>query len=701
MKVKILTPLILMAASTATQASPGWEQYPAFQGPGHAGIEIGDFDGNGTVEAAVTAYSQPGYTISGTQLLAVLGRNGGEPLSIRSISMLPWSLQGSLITAPSQGSAARLAALGYQNGANNQILILGGVPMHVLRTIEAPMIERVVAIADIDADGQLEVVGLTSAYTWSTAYPVVLDYATGVVEWTGTDPVSDVGVAQLDADPALELIMAGTPGRVLDGASHAVEWNYPAGFENRILVGSFNQNASVPGFAVAGYSRVQIFRAQPYSPVSEFFPGEVAVARRVRMTPSGVDEIAIGNGQWGDVAIYDPRSGQRIFGSTNPEHGVSALAVGDVDGDGRAEIVFGAGLTSSGADLLRVVDLGNGTVDFNQIDEVGPYSAVASGDLVGGGSDQVAYLTTGAVSGYQGPNLHVLDRATGTLLRSRSDLFSWSYGGALHIASTQTDTDPQAEIVATGVSSGSGVVAALDGVSLADQWRVGGFNSIFDNAVISGMGLLDVNGDGFRDVVVATSAVRIVVLNGRNGALLWQSVTLNGSSNPALAVFRADTGAPRAALTVGSALYIFDLSTHLLVSSRDVGVTLTGLSLWGEGSSCRLGALDSASIVSVFTCSNLSPDGQRLMPPGTEFFRPIDAQASRFAAAAGSELFEVFADGTSVAIARLLGAQLGSGNMGEVAVAADGQHLDAVLGSDFMVMRLHAGFDAIFANGYD
>ncbi|NCT68515.1 MAG: PQQ-binding-like beta-propeller repeat protein [Rhodanobacteraceae bacterium] len=690
---RVLAGLSLMAMLYATAAT-AWEDYPGFQGPGHAGIAIGDFDGNGKLEAAVTGNAVYEYSGS-SELIGTLAADGSGKLDMRSMTMLPTTLAGGLVLAPREGSADRLAAVASEG---TQILIFGGVPLRVLRVIEAPFVRQVYAITDVDGDGNPDIVATANATAWgSEQFPVVLDYASGAIKWMGAEPVSSIGVLQIEGAATKKLILGGTPGRVIDGASHAVEWTYAAGFGNRIVVGRFAANPSVATFASTSRwtERVQVFRAQPYSRLAEFPVIEVGAVATMQLTPGGGDQIAVGGLQAPGVVVYDPRTGQPALTVSRPESGVDAIAVGDLDGDGRMELVYGSGLFSSGKDVLRAVDLGTRGDDYTRDDEIGPHTAVARGDIAGGGSDQVVYLTRASDSGYGGSNVHVLDATSGKRLRSRRDAlyFSWT-SGPPSVAIAQMDGDAQQEIVIATNSSDGGVVAVLDGVTLQDQWRV----SVCCNP--SGLAVLDVNADGVPDVVT-TNAGRVVVLDGRNGTLLWQSVTLYGNTPPSVAAFRTADGTPRVVVARGAALYVFDMGSQLLVSSAKTTAGLVGLRQWGDGTDCRLGALDEAAVVTIHRCDDLLPVGQYLMPEGTVFFRPANAQANRFVAASGAYLYEVGADGNALPLAGAMGYRLGAGNQGVLRADPDGQHFDLVIGSDYMVTRVRVGLDAMFANGFD
>lgn len=684
----------VLLAGLHTMAAKGWDDYPGLQASGIAGVVMGDFDGNGKREVAIGGQPEPYYSNS-YAMLGVLGANSSGALGLRSISMLPTPVNGALVLAAREGSADRLA-VAVGSDVTAQILILGGIPLRIVRTIEAPLVQRVIAVADIDADGRPEIVALAGTSPWNDSHLTVLDYQTGAVEWVGSDMATDVGIAQLDGDAALEMIVAGTPGRIIDGATHAVEWTYPSGFVSKIVVGRFDANPAVVGFAVTSpnSNRVQVFRSQPYSPVSEFYTSGtgigISAAAVVHTSAGGPDQIAFGVG---GVSIYDPRTGQRITQVPYSYDGVMALSAGDIDGDGHEELVSGA------SSRIQATDLVTANIDYVEASDPGPHSAVAIGDLSGTGVEQVAYLTNS--TSQQRSVLRVLDAASGARLRKQDAVMnSWTREPP-QIAIAQLDSDPQKEIIVAGANMYSGEVAVIDGVSLADQWRVGGYNSVFGDASVRALAIIDANGDGTPDVAVATSTGRVVVLDGRSGALLWQSVTLDGTTPPSLAVTHEASGKSRLGVTRGKGLYVFDMSSHLLVASTKSTAPLVGVWSWGEASACRIATLDEAAVATIYRCDTLNVEAQRLMPTGTVFFRPLDQQGRRFMAASGAYLYEVAPDGSAVAISGAMGDHLGATNSGIVRNGSDAQHFDVIIGSDYMVTRRQIGLDAIFAYGFD
>lgn len=693
--IKILACVLATTASRVPAAEILWTHYPNPQGPGHAGMVVGDFDADGSIAVAVTAFAGPGFSISGSQLIALIGHDQ-EGIRTLGMTVLPMqAIVGALRSAPAEEGLARVVAVLGTVGApsGDRIVVMGGSPLTVLRTIETPPLSGVVDVGDVDGDGDLEIVAL-SASPVSEFHPVVMDYATGQVEWVGPLAASDARLAQLDSDPALELILAAVPGLIVDGASHAVEWSFQAGFGESILVGHFAPDSGTSTFATYGRFRghIEVFRGDPYASIGSFPAPSVAAAAVIAM--NGADQIAIGEAEHGSVHVVDPRTGSNLFSVPNTDYGVSAVAGADLDGDTRVEIMFGAGLKGSNADVLRVVDSGTYQDELLMADEMGPHSAIARGDLSGDGSDQIAFLTTAARSNYDGPTLHVLDAATGQRLRSRTNVARRM--GYPSLAAVQLDSDPQLELVVGGSTSlYPAAVHLLDGLSLSEQWQVGLYGTWIES-----MDVMDVDVDGHMDIVVSTYQGAIHVLDGRTGAPLRSSIPIAGTLPSLIIPFKTESNAPRVLLSQGATLRIYDLDSGSATLSRSLPVAVSAISSWGSGAACRMGALDIESNLRVLDCATLLQVEEFLFPVGTAFFRPLHPSGDRFIAAAGNYLFTV----DSIGFARLgppLGDELGRGNKGILSLMHEQGAADLVIGSRHAVARIGIGLDAIFTSGFD
>src|SRR5262249_45460189 len=130
------------------------------------------------------------------------------------------------------------------------------------------------------------------------------------------------------------------------------------------------------------------------------------------------------------------------------------VACGDVDGDGLADVITGAG---AGAPFVRAFSLAGGTV--TQIASFTAYDApfaggvrVAAGDVNG---DGVAEIVTGAGPG-GGPHVRVFSLSGGSPLELASFYaYDPAYAGGVFVAAGDVNGDGRAEVV-TGAPRAGG-----------------------------------------------------------------------------------------------------------------------------------------------------------------------------------------------------------------------------------------------------
>ncbi len=689
--------LSLLVTAPVIASAQVWEHYPGLRDPGTAGILVGDHDGDGHPEALVTGTSSAGT------LVAVIAADASGALQVRSVSVLPFHVSGKIVTAPSEEGADRFAALVTKySPASDEIAILGDVPPRVLRTITVPYSNRLVAVTDVSGDGRAEFV-LEAA---PSEFPLIVDYETGVLDWSLAGYGYVLGVAQLDDDPALELVLGNShsvPGRVVDGASQLTEWRYTPGFRGRLAAGRFLSDRSLRTFAVGENALIQVFRSAPWSPVLEFpVVDRVAGLATVALEPGGLDYIAVGTVDAGMVDVYDPRTGIRVrsMGDVDDRRrrpGVWNIATGDLTGEGGRQIVFSAGSGGSGKRQVRVHDLATGTSRFVQDAEGGPYSALARGAIAGNSADQIVYLTSKsdqATVNLDGQMLRVLDARDGSVLRERALSTS---SGLSQVALAQLDGDPQLEIVV--VSGGYSEIAVIDGMTLSDQWRLR--STDLNHVFMSDLAMIDVDGDGTEDIV-ALSYSNVHVFNGRNGNRIGPSLPVTGFGRHRMAAFHQTSGRPAVIVATADGLFVFDLRSRALVVQRAVSAEVTGLTRWGEGAACKVGVASEGRLA-VHRCADLALEHSRPMPWETTFFRPLDAAGLHFIVADNwaSQVYEVGPSGAAAPLSGVLGGELGAGNLGLLDVDPDGRHVEVILGSDFMVTRKRLELDLLFANNFD
>lgn len=288
---------------------------------------------------------------------------------------------------------------------------------------------------------------------------------------------------------------------VVPGVLHA------AAPQGRLYVGTdagvFNQ---VKRFDYPG--RLETASFAPYAPT---FTGGVRVAAG-DVNGDGTADIITGAGPGGGphVKVFNGTNNAEIgslFPFTPSFTGGVYVAAGDVNGDGVPDTVVGAGATPAGgggAGGPRVVVFDGVTQaplhDFLAYDPTFTGGVrVAVGDVNGDGR---ADVITGAGPG-GGPHVKVFNGATGALERSVF-AFEPNFLGGVYVAAGDIDGDGRADLVAgmdeaTGAPSGVNLFSGVDGSSLGTLTP---FGTGFSGGVRVAAG--DLNGDGRADIVVGS-----------------------------------------------------------------------------------------------------------------------------------------------------------------------------------------------------
>ncbi len=369
-------------------------------------------------------------------------------------------------------------------------------------------------LVDYEGDGDLDI--LTS----SALRQSFLDVE-GNVLWTMLIGTNHSVVGQMDSDPSLELVLR--DGRVIDVDSQSIQWQRPFGFgwpmahdldhDGRMeLICVGINDLTAYAFDVESQSTLWTF------PITS--RGETILAD---LEGDGDLELVVGEGQHGDILIYDLASQQHISTIDNPLHGVTNLLVADTDSDGMNEIVWGAGHTSSGPDQMFVADWSSLEHEWHSVHMSGPYYGPFLADVTGDGQAELITACKFSGSVVEG-NILVFSGSSFTL-QTKNPHLPGSSSSVRDLAIAQLDGDSAMEmlICTTGNPTATTNIQAWDldaQGNWASLWQIiGPFNDT--TGAPDQIKVIDVDGDGAPELLCATHSGYVFSFDLKTQNMNW------------------------------------------------------------------------------------------------------------------------------------------------------------------------------------
>lgn len=374
-----------------------------------------------------------------------------------------------------------------------------------------------IAVGNVDGDPGVEVVAVTNTTFF------VFNAATFALKWSGPYGGHTVGIGDLEGNGHNSIIIAGVDGHVLDAYTKTYKWGYVGGFGPSMTVGDVDNDGKdeiIGGTGIYnGAPTVKIINGDTMT--TSTLPLRAEAVAVGDANNDGQNELIVGPDQWGNIEGYTA-SGTKLWSINNPSWGTVGIVVGDPDGDGQNEVVW-----SSYDPGLFVGNANTQTMKSMPDDFDGPFR-IAVADLDGDGRLEMVVTSATANSHYYVGvgTAYVLDYETHRLI---AKLAIPNYLSISQMAIGHVDGDASKEIVLLAGDYQGGMILVYDGVTFAQKWSSGPPPCCRPPSPMTGAALLvrDINGDGTDEIIYATNENKFQVLDGASSVVAFTSPALD------------------------------------------------------------------------------------------------------------------------------------------------------------------------------
>lgn len=422
-----------------------------------------------------------------------------------------------------------LDAVGTPSGAKVAVLYADSLrvfdalsKVELLNFATATSTNTDVALGDLDLDGVLDAVVCDDEilYLFELANGTQTDLRHGF-------GCSDVAIGQMDADPQLEIVIAGNPagGYVLDGVTLAVEWGDLEGFGPQIALGDLDGDGRDEILASSDFdtaaraldpeSNSELWRLE-----GSYYPPSLFVAD---LDPApGIEAIV--QEPYAGLSILVGATGELIRSPVIETNTVSRLAAADTDGDGDLELLWGSGDCCYGDGELWALEGGSNVVQEVSENTHSLEGAFAVGEFGDSLVKEVAIAVTSNEYYQAQAQIVVLDMSQGRQVRRSSFDEATGSGNVSAMIEMGLDADASAEICLAS-NNAQGPVRCVDGQTFEKEWSGGSLD------YVQALATAELDGDPAPEILAGTSGPAIEAREGESGWLKWRTPEINPNSD--------------------------------------------------------------------------------------------------------------------------------------------------------------------------
>jgi len=670
--------------------------YPGFETADQWGFAVADFDLDGKDDFAFVG--RTGQV--GVWGLFVVGKDSGGALVFKQQTLIADDGILRALAVPQPAGAAHLLTIGFDGTAREY----AGWPLAEVNHFAT------LASPDSAAAGNIFGDGVPRVAVRSDSQLGVYVVATGAPSWVHPSSGSgDLLLAQLDGDAALEIVLGGSaPGLVLDGATGSIDWQYPDSFGTLLASGALGLNKQTE--LVGAQYQITVFSGAPFSPLWDFTSGLYFTPTALAvgdLDGDGRAEILYTSPNTGGVQVLDSvtQMSQPLAGANFPAY---RLAFADLDGNGKHQILFADGTT------VGVADGQSGATLWQADSRTAQFNVAAIGDVDADGKSELltGYGYNSWFNGAAG--LEIRDMDSGDSLAvltstggNANDAFQIAPSRIL-LAPAEPGAAPQ--IVLAGTTVYDGRVVVVDGKTHAVNLQLGAYASgPFSSRSISDAALIDMDGDGTKDIVVASQPDLSWVTGAKlqaftmTGLPIWESVGMGTSTFAINGLFALapDSGAGDVVVAVlPGGLRAYDRLSHLLNWSFDAtnnGAVVVPLGVAGTEI-----VLENAATMTFYDAATRSYLRQFTLGADVDAIAPLDGRLDRLLVSSGGQLHLIDgSSGSEVATTAYLGDDMAKQNQLAVATLAPGLWRIGV-GGPVGIYRYRLELsDRVFSSGFE